>query len=31
MGMVRDKGCFIDVKSGLSPGKIERGIRYWSL
>jgi UDP-N-acetyl-D-galactosamine dehydrogenase len=31
MGMVRDNGCFIDVKSVFSPAKVERGIRYWSL
>ena len=29
--MVRDNGCFIDVKSVFSPGKMERGIQYWSL
>jgi UDP-N-acetyl-D-galactosamine dehydrogenase len=31
LGMVRDNGCFIDVKSVFSPGKVERGIEYWSL
>ena len=31
LGMVRDKGCFIDVKSVFSPTKLERGIQYWSL
>jgi UDP-N-acetyl-D-galactosamine dehydrogenase len=31
LGMVRDNGCFIDVKSVFSPGKVERGIQYWSL
>jgi UDP-N-acetyl-D-galactosamine dehydrogenase len=31
LGMVRDNGCFIDVKSVFSPGKCERGIQYWSL
>jgi UDP-N-acetyl-D-galactosamine dehydrogenase len=30
-GMVRDNGCFIDVKSVFSPTKLERGIQYWSL
>jgi hypothetical protein len=29
--MVRDNGCFIDVKSVFSPTKLERGIQYWSL
>jgi hypothetical protein len=29
--MVRDNGCFIDVKSVFSPDKVERGIQYWSL
>jgi UDP-N-acetyl-D-glucosamine/UDP-N-acetyl-D-galactosamine dehydrogenase len=29
--MVRDKGCFIDVKSVFSPSKMERDIQYWSL
>jgi UDP-N-acetyl-D-galactosamine dehydrogenase len=28
---VRDGGAFIDVKSALSPGQMERGISYWSL
>jgi UDP-N-acetyl-D-galactosamine dehydrogenase len=31
LGMVRENGCFIDVKSIFSPAKMERGIRYWSL
>jgi UDP-N-acetyl-D-galactosamine dehydrogenase len=31
LGMVRDNGCFIDVKSVFSPGKMDRGIQYWSL
>jgi len=31
LGMVRDGGCFIDVKSVFSPAKMERGIHYWSL
>jgi UDP-N-acetyl-D-galactosamine dehydrogenase len=31
LGMVRDDGCFIDVKSVFSPTKMERGIQYWSL
>ena len=31
LGMVRDNGCFVDVKSVFSPGKMERGIQYWSL
>jgi len=31
LGMVRDNGCFIDVKSVFSPAKLERGIEYWSL
>jgi UDP-N-acetyl-D-galactosamine dehydrogenase len=31
LGMVRDNGCFIDVKSVFSPAKMERGIQYWSL
>ncbi|SRR6266540_1291647 len=29
--MLRDGGCFIDVKSVFSPAHMERGIRYWSL
>jgi UDP-N-acetyl-D-galactosamine dehydrogenase len=29
--MVRDGGVMIDVKSVLEPGRVERGIRYWSL
>jgi UDP-N-acetyl-D-glucosamine/UDP-N-acetyl-D-galactosamine dehydrogenase len=29
--MVRDNGCFIDVKSVFSPAQMERGIQYWSL
>jgi len=31
VGMVRDNGCFIDVKSVFSPSKMERGVQYWSL
>jgi UDP-N-acetyl-D-galactosamine dehydrogenase len=31
LSMVRDNGCFIDVKSVFSPAKMERGIQYWSL
>jgi UDP-N-acetyl-D-galactosamine dehydrogenase len=31
LAMVRDNGCFIDVKSIFSPTKMERGIQYWSL
>jgi hypothetical protein len=29
--MLRDHGCFIDVKSVFAPAKLERGIQYWSL
>jgi UDP-N-acetyl-D-galactosamine dehydrogenase len=31
LGMVRDNGCFVDVKSVFSPSKMERGVQYWSL
>ena len=31
LGMLRDGGCFIDVKSVFAPSKMERGIHYWSL
>ena len=31
LAMVRDNGCFIDVKSVFSPAKVDRGIQYWSL
>jgi hypothetical protein len=31
LGMVRDNGCFVDVKSAFSPAVVERGIQYWSL
>jgi UDP-N-acetyl-D-glucosamine/UDP-N-acetyl-D-galactosamine dehydrogenase len=31
MSMVRDRGCFIDVKSVFAPDKMDRGIQYWSL
>jgi len=31
VGMVRDNGCFIDVKSVFSPARMERGVQYWSL
>ena len=30
-GMLRDNGCFIDIKSVFAPAKMDRGIRYWSL
>ncbi|HEX3902430.1 MAG TPA: nucleotide sugar dehydrogenase [Polyangia bacterium] len=29
--MVRDNGCFVDVKSAFTPSVVERGIQYWSL
>ena len=29
--MVRDNGCFVDVKSAFAPSVVERGIQYWSL
>jgi UDP-N-acetyl-D-galactosamine dehydrogenase len=31
VGMLRDNGCFVDVKSAFSPAGFERGIQYWSL
>jgi UDP-N-acetyl-D-glucosamine/UDP-N-acetyl-D-galactosamine dehydrogenase len=31
LGMVRDNGCFIDVKSVFAPNRVDRGIQYWSL
>jgi UDP-N-acetyl-D-galactosamine dehydrogenase len=31
LGMLRDNGCFVDVKSVFSPSKMDRGIQYWSL
>ena len=31
VGMVRDGGLFVDVKSALSQAQMERGIQYWSL
>ena len=31
VGMVRDNGCFVDVKSAFSPARMERGVQYWSL
>jgi UDP-N-acetyl-D-galactosamine dehydrogenase len=31
LGMLRDGGCFVDVKSVFSPSPLERGIKYWSL
>ncbi len=31
LSMLRDNGCFIDVKSVFTPDKMERGIQYWSL
>jgi UDP-N-acetyl-D-galactosamine dehydrogenase len=31
LSFVRDGGIVADVKSALDPGKIDRGIRYWSL
>jgi UDP-N-acetyl-D-galactosamine dehydrogenase len=31
LGMVRDGGVMVDVKSVLDPDRMERGIRYWSL
>ncbi|MGH7269491.1 MAG: UDP binding domain-containing protein, partial [Polyangiaceae bacterium] len=29
--MLRDGGILVDVKSALTPGKPERGVRYWSV
>jgi UDP-N-acetyl-D-glucosamine/UDP-N-acetyl-D-galactosamine dehydrogenase len=31
LSMLRDRGCFVDVKSVFSPTRMERGIVYWSL
>jgi UDP-N-acetyl-D-glucosamine/UDP-N-acetyl-D-galactosamine dehydrogenase len=31
VAMIRDGGVLVDVKSALSPSKVQRGIRYWSL
>jgi UDP-N-acetyl-D-galactosamine dehydrogenase len=31
LGMIRDGGVMVDVKSALAPDRMERGIRYWSL
>jgi UDP-N-acetyl-D-galactosamine dehydrogenase len=31
LSMVRDGGVVVDVKSVLDPGRVDRGIRYWSL
>jgi UDP-N-acetyl-D-galactosamine dehydrogenase len=31
LSFVKDGGVVADVKSLLDPGKLERGIRYWSL
>ncbi len=31
LARVNDNGVFIDVKSALSPSRMSRGIRYWSL
>ena len=31
LAMIRDGGCFVDVKSVFSPAKMERAINYWSL
>jgi UDP-N-acetyl-D-galactosamine dehydrogenase len=31
LGMLRDNGCFVDIKSVFSPAGMERGIEYWSL
>jgi len=31
LNMVRDNGCFVDIKSVFSPAKMDRGIQYWSL
>jgi UDP-N-acetyl-D-galactosamine dehydrogenase len=30
-GLIRDGGVLVDVKSVLSPGLVDRGVRYWSL
>jgi UDP-N-acetyl-D-galactosamine dehydrogenase len=31
LGMIRDGGVMVDVKSALQPASMPRGIRYWSL
>jgi UDP-N-acetyl-D-galactosamine dehydrogenase len=31
LGMIRNGGILVDVKSALEPSRTERGIRYWSL
>ena len=31
LGMVRDGGVVVDIKSALDPHNMERGVRYWSL
>jgi len=31
LGMIRDRGVMVDVKSAFEPERMERGIRYWSL
>src|SRR5262249_6901111 len=31
LSLVKNGGVVVDVKSALDPGKMERGIRYWSL
>jgi UDP-N-acetyl-D-galactosamine dehydrogenase len=31
LGMVRDGGVVVDVKSALDPDRMERAIHYWSL
>ncbi|HVX93869.1 MAG TPA: nucleotide sugar dehydrogenase [Polyangia bacterium] len=31
LSMIRDHGCFVDVKSVFAPTRMERGIQYWSL
>jgi UDP-N-acetyl-D-galactosamine dehydrogenase len=31
LGMVRDGGCFVDVKSVFTPTRMERGVQYLSL
>jgi UDP-N-acetyl-D-galactosamine dehydrogenase len=31
LGMIRNGGILVDVKSVLEPSRMERGIRYWSL
>ena len=31
LGLVRDGGVMVDVKSAFDPAAMERGIRYWSL